>query len=168
VDGNGYDGFRNSNEFRDLPSGRDDPNELYESLHRVRMSSNENNLMTNHYSSGGQNSSRSSREDFYDYALSPPKPSDSINMFSARRSAPNSPGKRPSSPTIQAPRTSPSKIGTKMWGHETPIPQKGRSVRVDDEKWCCKVCLYVENPNSAMNCLVCDSPNYDARKVRLL
>jgi len=185
----GYDGLRssrnnnnsnnNNDDFRDLPSGRDDPNELYESLHRVRLTNPRNSL--NHNSlmdSIGPNTSRSSynndnnHNNFYDYALSPPKPSDSISMFppstSMRRTqnhsiGSNSPPRRSSSP-IQAPRTSPSKVGTKMWGHETPILQKGRTPRVDAEKWCCGVCLYVENPNTAMNCLVCDSPNYAARK----
>lgn len=175
---NGYDGFRNSYTNGDLPnSGRDDPNELYESLHRVRLptsSSYNNNNMRDSNDFVGQHTSRSSQE-FYDYALSPPKPSDSITMFpassamnmSTRRSVPNSPStKRPSSP-ILAPRTSPSRVGTKMWGHDTPMKQKGRTPRVDSEKWCCGVCLYVENPNTAKNCLVCDSPNYSASKVSL-
>jgi uncharacterized paraquat-inducible protein A len=67
---------------------------------------------------------------------------------------------------IQVPRTSPSKVGTKIWGNETPLSKKGRLPIVDDDnKWCCAVCLYVENPISAERCLVCESPNYSMRKV---
>ena len=34
--------------------------------------------------------------------------------------------------------------------------------------WCCAVCLYVENPPSATQCTVCDSPNYAQNKVSTL
>ena len=124
----------------------------------------------------------------YDYALSPPKVSDSLSLRRSGHgfgSAPVSPrssydrgfmspgrGRSASNPvstsreSIQVPRTSPSKVGTKMWGNETPLARKGRVPSVDDDgKWCCAVCLYVENPLSAERCLVCDSPNYSLQKV---
>ena len=62
-------------------------------------------------------------------------------------------------------RISPSKVGSKMWGNDTPLNKKGAPLWVDNNKWCCGVCLYVENPNSAKKCLVCESPNYSISKV---
>lgn len=51
-----------------------------------------------------------------------------------------------------------------MWGSDTPLARKGKVPHLGDDKWCCAVCLYVENPANAENCLVCDSPNYTVRK----
>lgn len=127
----------------------------------------------------------------FDYALSPPKVTDSLQLRRSAGhsglSAPNtprssydrygggmmSPGRGRSSSLsnskdlIQVPRTSPSKVGTKIWGNETPLAKKGRIPTTgDDSKWCCAVCLYVENPLSAERCLVCDSPNYSLQKVK--
>jgi uncharacterized paraquat-inducible protein A len=61
--------------------------------------------------------------------------------------------------------TSPSKVGSKMWGSHTPLAKKGKALEMGDGHWCCAVCLYVENPSSAQTCAVCDSPNYTIRKV---
>lgn len=30
-----------------------------------------------------------------------------------------------------------------MWGRDTPLAQKGHTPFVDEDKWCCAVCLYV-------------------------
>ena len=60
--------------------------------------------------------------------------------------------------------SSPSKVGTAVWGSAVPLAQKGRLPRLEDGRWCCAVCLYVENSHSAKVCGVCDSPNYNSRK----
>lgn len=62
------------------------------------------------------------------------------------------------------PRTSPSKVGSKMWGRSTSLEEKGRPLKIDDGLWCCAVCLYTENPAHAMKCVICDSANYSKRK----
>jgi hypothetical protein len=61
---------------------------------------------------------------------------------------------------------SPSKVGSMMWGHTTPLKNKGHPPIVDHEMWCCAVCLYMDNPRHSPKCQVCDSPNYGERKVR--
>eukprot|EP01036_Dinobryon_divergens_P023157 gene23157-31476_t len=76
---------------------------------------------------------------------------ESIAEFSPRRS-------------VSVPPISPSKAGSKMWGNRTPLSKKGHALKVDSNKWCCTVCMYVENPKDAQNCIVCDSPNYNANK----
>eukprot|EP01038_Epipyxis_sp_PR26KG_P005601 gene5601-7730_t len=114
--------------------------------------------------------------------LSPPKLTDSINGNSTlkwRSSSPNrsnnnrslfmsnddlSSSFNKSQSQISAPRASPSKVGSKMWGNDTPLNKKGNAPWIADNKWCCAVCLYVENPNSKQRCVVCDSPNYALRK----
>lgn len=64
--------------------------------------------------------------------------------------------------------TSPSKMGSIMWGAETPLNRKGLvpfSVTSGaNSTWCCAVCLYVENPISASQCQVCDSVDYTKDK----
>lgn len=70
----------------------------------------------------------------------------------------------PSRNTPVMPRTSPSKVGSIIWGRDMPISQKGRIPKMDDGNWVCAVCLYVENPLGSSTCNVCDSPNYTARK----
>ena len=67
--------------------------------------------------------------------------------------------------SVSVPPISPSKAGSKMWGNRTPLSKKGHALKVDSNKWCCTVCMYVENPKDAQNCIVCDSPNYNANKV---
>jgi hypothetical protein len=69
--------------------------------------------------------------------------------------------------SIPAQRTSPGRVGSRMWGSQTPLSQKGNALKVAGDKWCCAVCLYIENPASASNCAVCDSPNYTVRKVSI-
>lgn len=67
--------------------------------------------------------------------------------------------------SIPEPSMSPSKMGSIMWGKDTPMVSKGKvpAARHGDT-WCCAVCMYVENPTSASVCQVCDSPNYTIRK----
>jgi Ca2+-binding EF-hand superfamily protein len=72
---------------------------------------------------------------------------------------------RRSTSSIAPPRTSPSKVGSRMWGSNTPLNKKGQALRVGDDKWCCAVCLYVENSIHSATCAVCDSPNYNNNKV---
>jgi len=102
--------------------------------------------------------------------LSPLKLTDSLHAplnSSHNRFQPNrysTPQRSSNSMSMTAPRTSPSKVGTRMWGNHTPWQRKGRVPIVPEDKWVCAVCLYVENPNEAGNCIVCDSPNYALRK----
>lgn len=66
---------------------------------------------------------------------------------------------------VSTPRTSPSKVGSAIWGRDTPLSLKGQVPYIDDSTWCCAVCLYADNPTTAQQCVVCDSPNYSNRKV---
>lgn len=66
--------------------------------------------------------------------------------------------------SLTAPRTSPSKVGSIVWGSNTPMSQKGKVPKAGEGLWCCAVCLYVENPDSSDTCEVCDSQNYTRRK----
>jgi Ca2+-binding EF-hand superfamily protein len=59
--------------------------------------------------------------------------------------------------------TSPSKVGSKMWGSCTSLDLKGVTPKVNSGLWCCAVCLYTENETSADVCVICDSPNYTNR-----
>ncbi len=59
--------------------------------------------------------------------------------------------------------TSPSKVGSKMWGSHTSLDLKGVTPRVNAGLWCCAVCLYTENDVSGDKCTICDSPNYNKR-----
>jgi Ca2+-binding EF-hand superfamily protein len=72
---------------------------------------------------------------------------------------------RSSSSAVALPRSSPSKVGAKIWGSHTSLERKGQAPRVDESCWCCAVCLYVENPNNSNVCLICNSPNYSVMKV---
>jgi hypothetical protein len=167
VDGDGFDGFRSGQNhlYDDMPtSGRDsDTREYYDSLHRVANNQHPRNNYPIELDSGSDGQ-------FIDYALSPPKVSDSISL-SRRAASPTRLSRSTFDPygsttsSINRPRTSPSKVGSKMWGSETPLSRKGNVPRVEENKWCCAVCLYVENPSSADHCLVCDSPNYNNMKV---
>ncbi len=170
MDGDGYDGFRSSrsNLYEDYPSGRDDPREYYDSLHRTANQSTMNRNYPIELDSGSDGN-------YNDYTLSPPKPSESIAFSRSRALSPTRIARSSfdaygsTNSSVNRPRTSPSKVGAKMWGNETPLAQKGHPLRGGDEdKWCCAVCLYVENPASSEVCLVCDSPNYNNRKVRIL
>jgi hypothetical protein len=80
------------------------------------------------------------------------------------RSTSTSPGKS----AIRDPRASPSRVGTIMWGNDTPLSEKGKLPRADStsDRWCCAVCMYTENPRGTVKCGVCDSMNYATRKVR--
>ena len=59
------------------------------------------------------------------------------------------------------PQTSPSKVGTKMWGSATSLDYKGVTPKVGANLWCCAVCLYSDNQADADKCVICDSQNYN-------
>lgn len=194
INGNGYDGLnRTSNDGfgmmqsqqqrrgmtgRSLrqsggfPSmGAPDDDSVRESMQRFRRSVNVGK--TNY---GGDDDSSYNRD------LLPPKVTDSMtwNGLGAGRGAvvnPQQPRYRSSAESDTARDSaaglryssagvaSPSRIGSKMWGSNTPLAKKGRAPRVGDDRWCCTVCMYMENPSHAKTCGVCDSPNYAVRKV---
>ena len=60
---------------------------------------------------------------------------------------------------------SPSKVGSAMWGKNTPMHMKGKPLKLHEDMWCCAVCLYMDNPVHSPKCAVCESPNYGERKV---
>lgn len=62
------------------------------------------------------------------------------------------------------PRSPPSKVGSKMWGSNISLEEKGRPPRIEDGLWCCVVCLYTENSCKASKCAICDSANHQKRK----
>jgi hypothetical protein len=67
-------------------------------------------------------------------------------------------------PGLPDPSMSPSKMGSIMWGKDTPMVSKGKVPTRHGDTWCCAVCMYVENPTTATVCQVCDSANYAIRK----
>ena len=67
------------------------------------------------------------------------------------------------SPKVIPASTSPSRVGSKMWGSHTSLDMKGVTPRVEMGLWCCAVCLYTENSNSQDKCNICDSANYAKR-----
>jgi len=113
--------------------------------------------------------------------------SSSIN--SVQSSSPRSPGKLTklqSSPGRMG-LASPSRVGAAMWGNETPMATKGRTVEALDDadylmdsgrggsdggasaanggRWVCPVCYYTENDVDSKECEVCNSPNHLSQKV---
>lgn len=64
-------------------------------------------------------------------------------------------------------RVSPSKVGSVLWGANTPLRQKGVPPVLQEGLWCCAVCLYMENPHHARKCAVCDSFNHGITEVSL-
>lgn len=160
VNGSGYDGLRTSH----TNDGWDDD------LRRFRQS---NSYHPGDYPIELEEGSDSA---FGGLSLSPPKPSDSLSFprgatrhgspsryhQSYSTESPRSSFQR----TIPVPKSSPSKVGSKMWGSDTPLAKKGKVVNVGEGNWCCAVCLYTENSLQASTCAVCDSPNYTIRKVR--
>ena len=82
-------------------------------------------------------------------------------------SRPPVPNSTTNSTTLHAspPRISPSRIGSMMWGKKVPLSKKGVPPTIDRQTWCCAVCMYMENPAGFPNCSICDSPNYNERKV---
>lgn len=185
VNGNGYDGVRGSYDSNYGGRGNDVQGSVYDSLNRFR-----NNLAGGNYNDGFDDLSDGgfssyNQSNAYGGNLSPPKVTDSLHFPAARgRGGSGSPSRyhrygsnsydegitpRTSyNSSIAAPRASPSKVGSKMWGSETPLSRKGKALKVGDDKWCCPVCLYVENPISAPVCAVCDTPNYNNRKVSFI
>lgn len=111
--------------------------------------------------------------------LTPPKLSETLptervsrqNRFSSSSSSFRSPKKRywsiddpPRSPIRSS--MPPAKVGSKMWGSHTPLQKKGRAPRLGEGKWCCKVCMYVDNEDAARKCTVCDCPKSADDPVR--
>lgn len=175
VNGSGYDGLRGSHSNNDHGTGGG----WDEDLRRFRQSNSSyhpgdypieledgSDSAYGGYGGGGM-------------SLSPPKPSDSLSFSrggavrghgspsryhqSYSSESPRSSFQR----TIPVPKSSPSKVGSKMWGSDTPLAKKGKVVNVGEGNWCCAVCLYTENTTQASACAVCDSPNYTIRKVIL-
>lgn len=60
---------------------------------------------------------------------------------------------------------SPQKVGSRIWGSQTSLYDKGRPPKLNNMTWCCAVCLYVENPKDSQLCVICQSPNYSISKV---
>jgi hypothetical protein len=68
---------------------------------------------------------------------------------------------------IAAPRSPPSKVGTIMWGSDTPLSHKGVAPSHGAQShWVCGVCYFTENSNTSKKCEVCDSPDYSSQKVK--
>jgi hypothetical protein len=66
--------------------------------------------------------------------------------------------------TFHAPRSPPSKVGSVMWGSDTPLRSKGHEIQMDASCWVCSVCYFTENPIKAKSCEICQSPNYNVQK----
>lgn len=66
--------------------------------------------------------------------------------------------------TFHAPRSPPSKVGSVMWGNDTPLRNKGHEIQMDSSCWVCSVCYFTENPLKAKSCEICQSPNYHVQK----
>ena len=149
--------------FRDFPNNLEDgsyipPPKVSESI-SLRGSGNRPPLSatSNRYNNNGTTSWDN------DYTpTSPTRRSNNNARFSSYDASSPLRDNRASSPML--PRTSPSKVGTVVWGRDIPISQKGRIPKLDDGNWCCAVCLYIENPISSKTCGVCDTPNYTLRK----
>jgi len=65
--------------------------------------------------------------------------------------------------SLNVPRSPPSKVGSVMWGNETPLSRKGNVPKLDD-CWVCSVCYFTENPHNTKYCEICQSPNYNDNK----
>jgi hypothetical protein len=112
-------------------------------------------------------------------SLSPPKVADSTSFGRSRGGSQYgaggsstaghlSPVRRSGgqSSSFVAPKTSPSRVGALLWGSHTPLSSKGNVPFIDENTWCCAVCLYAENPSSSSQCTICDSVNHNMRPVR--
>lgn len=86
------------------------------------------------------------------------------DSFSQSRGAPLTPG-RSSTSKLETPRSPPGKVGSSMWGSQTPLGKKGKPPRPGDGKWVCAVCYYTENSESSSTCDVCASANHHHDKV---
>lgn len=190
VNGSGYDGFRGGRDESLYGGDNEEPTNVYDSLQRFKFDNNGASPAVNRdYPVELEDGS-----DSLFNRLNPPKITDSYSIN--RNGIASSPTRyggggagrnsslygntssrtgsydaldspRRSTSSIQAPRTSPSKVGQKMWGNQTPLNKKGNALKVGEDKWCCVVCLYVENPIGRPTCAVCDAPNYNTDKVRL-
>jgi hypothetical protein len=151
-----------ANGFRDFPNNLEDGSyipapKVSESI-SLRGSNNRPPLSA---TSNRYNSNSASWDNDYG-PTSPTRRSNSNGRFSSYDASSPLRNDRSASPML--PRTSPSKVGTVVWGRDIPISQKGRIPKLDDGNWCCAVCLYIENPISSKACGVCDTPNYTLRK----
>jgi len=164
-----YGGNRNRGEYNDRGRGLDydetTPRDGYsDTFHRGRSFDKD---FSSTYDKGG--------------SLLPPKPSDSVSRFQTRNShtyntssSYDSGRFRSSSPTpksrssMEPPRSPPGKVGSIMWGSDTPLAQKGDTPHLagTSEKWVCSVCYFTENQKDSQQCEVCESPNYNNNKVR--
>ena len=185
VNGSGYDGFRQGRDESLYGNDNDEPTNVYDSLQRFKFDNGMSPAVARDYPNDLEDGS-----DSLFNRLNPPKVADSYSLnrngiassptrYANNRNSTSIYGNtssrtgsydaldspRRSTSSIQAPRTSPSKVGQKMWGSHTPLNKKGNALKVGEDKWCCVVCLYVENPNSRKTCAVCDAPNYNADKV---
>jgi hypothetical protein len=172
VDGDGYDGLASYRKYDHTFSNAFNSNPIEESIEKFRSSLHE----SDRYDDGFRNTSRGYRNDD-EPVLHAPKVTDSTTFRRSNHSGVNDNYNSSSWDKSQrrgmtahnfpqAPRLSPSKMGSVMWGKEMPLSKKGNVPYVDDVTWCCAVCMYVENPNSKDKCLICDSPNVAVRKVR--
>jgi Ca2+-binding EF-hand superfamily protein len=179
------DGQNFSTEEDDFQEGFGSNTGVRHSLQRFRQSvselppSNGNSAVRRYQSQSSQFGTIELERGSADYGMmSPPKVFDSYSgnylaPSSARSSYSQGGGgntMRYSTPTrssrdgsFNASKTSPSKIGSKIWGNNTLLAKKGTVPQMHN-RWCCVVCLYTENPAEVENCVVCDSPNYSQRK----
>jgi len=163
VDGSGYDGLRmshNSNENWDEYDSINPNESLHQRFRRSGGRQWEPPIELEEGSDSVYNRNSS---------LSPPKPAGRSSLEFASSSRYNNSGGMLSphssyQRTLPVPHASPSKVGSRLWGSQTPLSKKGKIENRNPEKWCCAVCLYVENPKDASVCLVCDAPNYTTRK----
>lgn len=111
---------------------------------------------------GGQFPARSrhSRYGAAGASMESPRYGDSTRLGPSYRSP--SPARHKSPET---PRSPPGKVGTAMWGSNTPLGQKGLAPSIDATHWVCAVCYYTENSKGVNKCEVCDSANTSNQKV---
>lgn len=174
VNGSGYDGLRGS-------VGSNDGGGWEDELRKFRQSTTQQQSRYGDYPIELEEGSDSAYGGMGALGgpLSPPKVADSLtfsrvgslrgNQSPSRyhRSGDDTSPRSSYQRSIAHPSTSPSKVGSKMWGSHTPLARKGNVLNAGEGNWCCAVCLYVENPTTSQTCAVCDSPNYTIRKVRL-
>jgi hypothetical protein len=172
--------FETMNKFRSTLQGfHDDSHGSSLSQGRDRDRYQNNGSDVDDYSERGRDRYGDKRGDRYlRGSLSPPKVTDSSSFHSMSRTSQPVGGaagaghlspirnRQSQSQQFLAPKTSPSRVGTLLWGSHTPLSRKGEVPFIDEHTWCCAVCLYSENPSSAGQCVICDSVNHNTRQVR--
>lgn len=139
------------------PREQSDFKKVYGSLERFKASLEEDELLPPRPIRSGSTSARSSARGIAD--------SNDLTLGGTSTFRQGSP-LRAKSPPISAPRSPPSKVGSVMWGNDTPLAHKGLApTHARESHWVCGVCYFTENHQSAKKCEVCDSPNYNAQKV---